>query len=329
MLLQAGAARATSTNTVNTVSTPISIASPSNVFSTDGPDLNNNDQDDSQIPALEDIYDNPSDGIFTNASYDDEGAVADFTNLETTMNVSLIPTSRIYSIHHTTQILGDPTGIKQISTKRTKTKPKRTKPSTEWKEREKKVKIEPKKISQALEDESWVDAMQEELLQFKIQQVWILVDLPFGQLGQNGFTGIRRMKEVLIEAIRIFLAFASYIGFIVYQMDVKSAFLYGTIDEEVYVSQPPGFVDPKFPKKVYKVEKALYGLHQAPRAWYATLSTFLLKSGYRRGTIDKTLFIKKDKNDIMLVQVYVDDIIFGSTKRSWCDEFEALMKSKF
>ncbi|GJT90412.1 putative ribonuclease H-like domain-containing protein [Tanacetum coccineum] len=100
-------------------------------------------------------------------------------------------------------------------------------------------------------------------------------------------------------------------------MDVKSAFLNGTIDEEVYVSQPPGFVDPKFPKKVYKVVKALYGLHQAPRAWYATLSTFLLKSEYRRGTIDKTLFIKKDMNDIMLVQVYVDDIIFGSTKRSW------------
>ncbi|GJT75533.1 retrovirus-related pol polyprotein from transposon TNT 1-94 [Tanacetum coccineum] len=84
-----------------------------------------------------------------------------------------------------------------------------------------------------------------------------------------------------------------------------------------------------FPKKVYKVVKALYGLHQAPRAWYATLSTFLLKSRYRRGTIDKALFIKKDKNDIMLVQVYVDDIIFGSIKRSWCDEFEALMKSRF
>ncbi|GJY59274.1 putative ribonuclease H-like domain-containing protein [Tanacetum coccineum] len=109
-------------------------------------------------------------------------------------------------------------------------------------------------------------------------------------------------------------------------MDVKSAFLYGTIDEKVYVSQPPGFVDPKFPKKVYKVEKALYGLHQAPRAWYATLSAFLLKNRYRRGTIDKTLFIKKDKNDIMFVQVYVDAIIFGSTKRSWCDEFELLMK---
>ncbi|GKF39447.1 putative ribonuclease H-like domain-containing protein, partial [Tanacetum coccineum] len=87
-------------------------------------------------------------------------------------------------------------------------------------------------------------------------------------------------------------------GFIVYQMDVKSAFLYGTIDEEVYVSQPPGFVDPGHPKKVYMVVKALYGLHQAPRAWYATLLTFLEKHVYRRGTIDKTLFIKKDKKDI-------------------------------
>ncbi|GKD67709.1 putative ribonuclease H-like domain-containing protein [Tanacetum coccineum] len=105
-----------------------------------------------------------------------------------------------------------------------------------------------------------------------------------------------------------------------YWMDVKSAFLYGRIDEEVYVTQPKGFVDPQHPKKVYKVVKALYGLHQAPRAWYATLSTFLLKHGYRRGTIDKTLFLKKHKRDIILVQVYVDDIIFGSTKKAWCDE---------
>ncbi|GKC29941.1 putative ribonuclease H-like domain-containing protein [Tanacetum coccineum] len=79
----------------------------------------------------------------------------------------------------------------------------------------------------------------------------------------------------------------------------------------------------------YKVVKALYGLQQAPRAWYATLSTFLLKNGYRRGTIDKTLFIKKDKHDIILVQVYVDNIIFGSTKKSWCDEFKALIQDKY
>ncbi|GJS12390.1 putative ribonuclease H-like domain-containing protein [Tanacetum coccineum] len=147
------------------------------------------------------------------------------------------------------------------------------------------------------------------------------------RVGVSKYEGWK--EEWLLEAIRIFLAFASYMGFIVYQMDVKSAFLYGKIDEEVYVSQPPGFLDPKYPEKVYKVVKALYGLHQAPRAWYATLSTFLLKNGYRRGTIDKTLFLKKDKHDIILVQVYVDDIIFGSTKKSWCDEFEALMKSRF
>ncbi|GJX11374.1 putative ribonuclease H-like domain-containing protein [Tanacetum coccineum] len=106
-----------------------------------------------------------------------------------------------------------------------------------------------------------------------------------------------------IEAIRLFLSYVSFMGFIVYQMDVKSAFLY--------------------------VVKALYGLHQAPRAWYETLSTYLIENGFRRGTIDKTLFIKKDKGDILLVQVYVDDIIFGSTKKSLCDEFKGLMHKKF
>ncbi|GKC93470.1 putative ribonuclease H-like domain-containing protein, partial [Tanacetum coccineum] len=112
-------------------------------------------------------------------------------------------------------------------------------------------------------------------------------------------------------------------------MNVKSAFLYGTIEEEVYVYQPLGFKDSHFPDKVYKVEKALYGLHQAPRAWYETLSTYLIENGFRRGTIDKTLFIKKKKCDILLVQVYVDDIIFGSIKKSLCDEFEGLMHKRF
>ncbi|GJS56796.1 putative ribonuclease H-like domain-containing protein [Tanacetum coccineum] len=109
-------------------------------------------------------------------------------------------------------------------------------------------------------------------------------------------------------------------------MDVKSAFLYDTIDEEVYVSQTLGFVDPKFPKKVYKVVKALYGLHQAPRAWYATLSTFLLKSRYIRGTINKTLFIKKDKNDIIIFQMssMIEDGIFLSQ-----DKYAAEILKKF
>nr|GEW03021.1 copia protein [Tanacetum cinerariifolium] len=116
-----------------------------------------------------------------------------------------------------------------------------------------------------------------------------------------------------IEAIRIFLAFASYMGFIVYQMDVKNAFLYGTIDEEVYVLQPPGFIDPKFPNK----SLVCYFVY------------FLGEKWYRRGAIDKTLIIKPDKKDIMLVQVYVDDIIFGSTKKYWCDEFKELMNNRF
>ena len=132
-----------------------------------------------------------------------------------------------------------------------------------------------------------------------------------------------------IEAIRLFLAFASYLGFPVYQMDFKSAFLYGTIQEEVYVKQPHGFEDPAHPNKVYKVIKALYDLHQAPRAWYERISTFLLQHGYRRGAIDKTLFIKRDKKDIMLVQVYVDDIIFGATKQSMVKDFEKLMQNEF
>ncbi|GJR38185.1 putative ribonuclease H-like domain-containing protein [Tanacetum coccineum] len=132
-----------------------------------------------------------------------------------------------------------------------------------------------------------------------------------------------------IKAIRSFLAYASFKDFVVYQADVKSAFLYGKIEEEVYVYQPPRFEDPDFPDRVYKVEKALYGLHQAPRAWYETLLTYLLDNGFQRGKIDKTLFIKRGKCDILLVQVYVDDIIFDSTKKSLCTEFEKMMHKKF
>ncbi|GJT60647.1 retrovirus-related pol polyprotein from transposon TNT 1-94 [Tanacetum coccineum] len=192
---------------------------------------------------------------------------------------------------------------------------------------------EPTKIAQALDDESWVEAMQEELLQFKIQKVWTLVDLPYGKKAIGTKWVYRNKKDergivvrnkarlvaqgykqeegidydevfapvARIEAIRLFLAYASFMNFVVYQMDVKSAFLYGTIEEEVYVSQPLGFVDLEFPEKVYKVEKALYGLHQAPRAWYETLSTYLLDNGFYRGQIDKTLFIKRVKGDILLM----------------------------
>nr|GEX00574.1 hypothetical protein [Tanacetum cinerariifolium] len=112
-------------------------------------------------------------------------------------------------------------------------------------------------------------------------------------------------------------------------MDVKSAFLYGTIEEEVYVCQPPGFKDPDYPDKVYKVVKALYGLHQAHRAWYETLANYLLENGFQRGKIDQTLFIKWQKGNILLVQIYVDDIIFGSTNKDLCIAFEKLMKDTF
>ncbi|GKF03489.1 putative ribonuclease H-like domain-containing protein, partial [Tanacetum coccineum] len=126
---------------------------------------------------------------------------------------------------------------------------------------------------------SWIEAIQDELLQFKLQNGWTLVDLPKGKRAIGTKWVYRNKKDE--RGI----------------MDVKSAFLYGTIEEEVYVCQPPGFEDPQFPNKVYKVEKALYGLHQVPRALYETLSTYLLENGYRRGTIDKTLFIKKDIDD--------------------------------
>ncbi|GJW18987.1 putative ribonuclease H-like domain-containing protein, partial [Tanacetum coccineum] len=238
----------------------------------------NPEQDDLEIPPLEDIYQNSTDGIFTNSSYDDEGAVADFTNLETVVNVSPIPTSRIISSHPSALILGDPTSAVQTRSKVNKSSGAHAFVSYVQKQRRNNHKDfqhclfacflsqnEPKKISEALEDESWVDAMQEELLQFKIQKVWILVDLPFGKKAIGTKWVYRNKKDergvvvrnkarlvaqghrqeegidydevfapvARIEAIRIFLAFASYMGFIVYQMDVKSAFLYGKIDEEV------------------------------------------------------------------------------------------------
>nr|GEY06100.1 hypothetical protein [Tanacetum cinerariifolium] len=272
LLLQAGAARASSTNYVNTASTPVNTTStPVNPAS---PSRN--------IPSLKDIYKVQNDGIFTSATYDDEGAVADFTNLESTVNEKLL----------------------QFKTQQV------------W----------------ILVDLPF--RKKEKLLQFKTQQVWILVDLPFRKKDERGALVRNKARLVAqghrqeegvdydevfapvarIKAIRIFLAFASYMGFIVYHMDVKSAFLYGKIDEEVYVSQPPGLIDPKFPKKVYKVVKALNGLHQAPRAWYATLSTFLVQSGYKRGLIDKTLFIKKDTKDIMLVKQKEDGTFISHDK---------------
>ncbi|GKA66232.1 retrovirus-related pol polyprotein from transposon TNT 1-94 [Tanacetum coccineum] len=114
-----------------------------------------------------------------------------------------------------------------------------------------------------------------------------------------------------LDAIRIFLAFAAHMNMIIYQMDVKMTFLNGILCEEVYVSQPDGFVDQDNPNHVYRLKKALYGLKQAPRVWYDLLSQFLLSQEFSKGTVDPTLFIRRQGKDILLVQIYVDDIIFA------------------
>ncbi|GKB04868.1 putative ribonuclease H-like domain-containing protein [Tanacetum coccineum] len=300
---------------------------------------------DPNMPDLEDAFDTlPNDGIFNGAYDDDEdvGAIADINNMDNTIAVNPIPILRIYKDHLKGQILGDPTLAVQTRGKIQKASSAQQalvsyihrQNKTNHKDHQNCLfacflsQEEPKTISQALQDESWVEAMQDELLQFKLQKVWVLVDLPYGKkvIGTKWvFRNKRDERSIVvknkarliaqgfrqeegidcdevfapvarIEAIRLFLAFASYMGFTVYQMDVKSTFLYGTIEEEVYVHQPPGFVDPAHPNKVYKVIKALYGLHQAPRAWYETLSTFLLENGFRRVKQQPdAIFISQDK----------------------------------
>ncbi|GJV68815.1 putative ribonuclease H-like domain-containing protein [Tanacetum coccineum] len=226
--------RTRSTNNFNTVRTPLNTA-------------NINDYpDDPLMPELEDTAKIHSIGIFGNA-YDDSpnipiddqsvGAEADFNNMEPSINVSPIPTTRIHSIHPKDQIIGDPKSAVQI--------------------RIMAKKMEPKKVNQALDDVSlsWWKPMQESFLQFKLLQCLDSRRLPKERrpLVLNGSSGIRKIREGLwIKAIRLFLAYASYMDYTVYQMDVKSAFIYGTIEEEVYVNQPPGFEDPEFPNKVYK-----------------------------------------------------------------------------
>ncbi|GJV75132.1 retrovirus-related pol polyprotein from transposon TNT 1-94 [Tanacetum coccineum] len=134
---------------------------------------------------------------------------------------------------------------------------------------------------------------------------------------------------IRLEAIRIFLAFAAHMNMVVYQMDVKTVFLNGNLREEVYVSQPDGFVDPDNPNHVYKLKKALYGLKQAPRAWYDMLSSFLISQDFSKGSVDPTLFIHKEGKELLLVQVYVDDIIFAASTPELCDPFAKIMCSKF
>ncbi|GKD05317.1 putative ribonuclease H-like domain-containing protein, partial [Tanacetum coccineum] len=284
--------KADSTNTV-------SVASPNEV-NVVGAKISITLLDDPNMPNLEDCVYSDDD--------EDVGAEVDMNNLNTFIHVSPIPPTKIHKDHPVKQIIKDLHLSPQT---------RRMKKSV---------------TSHALTNPSWIQAMQDELLQFKLQQVWILVDLPYSKraigtkwiyrnkkdkrgimvrikarLVAQGYTQEEGIDydEVFapvarIEAIRLFLAYASFKDFVVYKMDVKSAFLYGKIEEEVYGCQPPGFEDPEFPDRVYK-----------------------------RGQIDKTLFIKRFKGDILLVQVYVDDIIFGSTRKEMCTEFEKMMHKKF
>nr|GEW95526.1 retrovirus-related Pol polyprotein from transposon TNT 1-94 [Tanacetum cinerariifolium] len=221
--------------------------------------------------------------------------------------------------------------------------------------------MEPKTVKEALTSPAWIESMQEELHQFIRLDVWELVPSPDGikpltlnwlfknkhdeentvicnktRLVVRGYRqeeGINFEESFApvarMEAIRIFLAYAAHKGFTLYQMDVKITFLHGSLKEDLYVCQPEGFIDSDYPSHVYKLKKAFYGLKQAPRAWYDELSTFLLQNRFSKGTIYSTLFTRRFDDDILVVQVYVDDIIFGSTNPRYATLFSDLMKSRF
>jgi hypothetical protein len=203
-------------------------------------------------------------------------------------------------------------------------------------------------------------AMQEELNNFKRNEVWHLVPRPnqnvvgtkwvfhnkqdeHGVVTRNkarlmtkGYSQVEGLDfdetyapVVRLESIRISLAYATYHGFKLYQMDMKSAFLNRPIKEEVYVEQPPGFEDSEYPNHVYKLSKSLYGLKQAPRAWYECPRDFLITNGFKVGKVDRTLFTKTFVKDLFVCQIYLDDIIFGSTNKSTCEEFSRIMIQKF
>ncbi|GKB81432.1 retrovirus-related pol polyprotein from transposon TNT 1-94 [Tanacetum coccineum] len=217
--------------------------------------------------------------------------------------------------------------------------------------------VEPKSYKEALTHSCWIEAMQEELNEFERLSVWELVPRPnkvmvitfkwIYKVKLDKLGGILKNKDRLVardyrqeegidfeesfalvailEAIRIFLAFAAHMNIVVYQMDVKTAFLNGNLREEVYVSQPDSFVDLDNPNHVYKLKKALYGLKQAPCAWYDMLSSFLISQDFSKGSVDPTMFIRKEGKELLLVQVYVDDIIFAASTPELCDLFAKII----
>nr|GEY78939.1 hypothetical protein [Tanacetum cinerariifolium] len=286
--------------------------------------------DDPNMHALEDI-------IYSN-NEEDVGAEADFSNLETRITIIPIPTTRVYKDHHVNQIIGDLSSAPQTRsmTRVVKDQGGRTQINDEdfhtcmfacFLSQE-----EPKRVHQALKDPSWIEAMQEELLQFNMQKVWVLVDLPKGKRAIGSKWVFRNKKDesgiVIRNKARLVAQGHTQEEGIDYE-EVFAPFARIEAIQEVYVCQPPGFEDPDYPDKVYKMVKTLYGRNQALKAWYETLANYLLENGFQRGKIEQILFIKKQKGDILLVHVYVDDIIFGSTNKELCKAFEKLMKDKF
>ncbi|GJV57789.1 retrovirus-related pol polyprotein from transposon TNT 1-94 [Tanacetum coccineum] len=221
--------------------------------------------------------------------------------------------------------------------------------------------VEPKTYKDALTQSCWIEAMQEELNEFEHLEVWELVPRPnkvmvitlkgIYKVKIDELGGILKNKARLVargyrqeegidfeesfapvvrlEAIRIFLVFAAHMNIVVYQMDVKTAFLNGNLREEVYVSQPNGFVDPDNLNHVYKLKKALYGLKQAPRPWYDMFSSFPISQDFSEDSVDPILFIRKEGKELLLVQVYADDIIFVTSTHELCDLFAKIMCSNF
>ncbi|GKB46678.1 putative ribonuclease H-like domain-containing protein [Tanacetum coccineum] len=335
-----------STNNVNIVSNTINNVSLT--VNTAGIEVNVVDPkssielpNDPNMPELEDIVYSDND--------EDVGAEDDMKNLDAFMLVSPIPTTRIHKDHPIDQIIRDLNsapqtrrmtknlkehGLFSLVQQRTKDKDFQNFLFACFLSQE-----EPKKVIQALKDPSWIEAMQDELLQFKLQKVWALVDLPNGKRAICTKWVYRNKKDergiVIKNKARLVAQGYTQEEGIDYDeifgdpYGCQECFSLLRLKKEVYVCQPLRFEDPDFRDRVYKVEKALYGLHQAPRACYETLSTYLLENGFQRGQIDKTLFIKRDQGDILIVHVYVDDIIFGSTKKKLCTEFEKMMHKKF
>ncbi|KAK0575374.1 hypothetical protein LWI29_038069 [Acer saccharum] len=221
--------------------------------------------------------------------------------------------------------------------------------------------IEPKKVDEALNDEFWVLTIQEELNQFERNEVWTLVPRPKnahvigtkwiyrnkydedGNIVRNkarlvaqGYSQIEGIdfEETFapvarLESIRLLLSISCVHKFKLHQMDINSAFLNGFLQEEVFVEQPKGFVDAHHPNHVYLLKKALNGLKQAPRAWYERLTQFLVDNNYTKGSVNKTLFIKKDNDELFIVQIYVDDIVFDSTNNTKVQQFVDVMSHEF